>query len=955
MIGKRVKLLSWRQSAAVISILALMAFAFTGEERLVLRFMDFIGQAGRANINVPLAVPYEMVDLDLERYSNGTVLSLRRGFRQLGLDNDFADYPITGLFWYTPFDQTPRLMAVNGRQLHIYNEGANEFKAIGTNALSGSCRIAKESDTLFGITTKWWPLSVYNYTQVSIDGNTYDLNQILGDTIIILETPYTQTTSDSCDCFLLGDSAETEGEIFSDNTTRVMGLMYGNKLVMVDSNMLVVYAGGVANEIYPDAVSDSVSGYSDWRYPWVVFHNTGGPSMGGKWYQIWDNSNPYYNMALKASNTNWRMIVDSLTAAYWFGSLPAGNEYKLKKIESVAWDTVLKSVVENVIVCSTKTAVWDYVTVEGRKAEYQAQVYRGYHVSDPPWNEPPGWRRRRDIYHYVYRYTWYIRETSTGWPEAQPQDTLRYMTTVARNIIDNYNNNNALDAGDYGSFNIEEVPVLFDTLPTMFWDGGAHYWDATDCTGDCDSVTTGDNCIIVTTMGYSGAWYKDTTAWNLLMGSAYPACDTPVAIWDIETAVDTGLYCDYTPLTACFCQFPRDRVIKYLEGAEIIDVADYAGQQADGAHMAFLKHDSLVLVRMARQTTPSFASPIDTTQNYNRCIIYRALERLWLAGDTANPNTLYYTEPNNMDSVSGWEYISQDDGSYITAISGQGTYVYVHKPGGVWVAVCRTESNNDVDNPEYAGEVYNVYKSPALEGAVNRHALVNTPRGDFYVGATGAYVFNNGNAQKISDAVDFYFADSINHNCDHSICVGYHGDRVYISYVSTGSDVNDRMLIYDVQFNAWWKYSLGANIFLGSGGPPSRDSLYFGSPQEAADGRVLLYGGVLRDTGAFITPVWKSGWWCGNGPWIDKDVYRYGITALTNAGANIIISAAKDFAASWDDVDTLNLSSAGWKQIDSTTAMGLGGQWLMFEIKTDSADSFILREFNVGCYEKGTK
>ena len=326
----------------------------------------------------------------------------------------------------------------------------------------------------------------------------------------------------------------------------------------------------------------------------------------------------------------------------------------------------------------------------------------------------------------------------------------------------------------------------------------------------------------------------------------------------------------------------------------------------------------------------------------------------WATGNgSANPNRVWYSEVGDADSTLGWENVDEYDGSYITNLSSSGNYLFAHKPNAVWIVVLRTESNQDVDNPEYAGEPYHIYKSQAEEGAIGRHALASTGLGDFYAGHNGAYHFANGQASLISEPVEHYWADSmINKN---EIIVEEHNRRVYFSYTTKGSSYNDRTLVYDIDLNMWWKYHIGINFLQAKGSLPSIDSVYIGSPQPTEESQVLVLGGELRDTGQHIDGKWRSGWTAMDKPWVTKDLFRFQLTLMGDDAANAILATYLDFGSTATEVDTMNLAVSNWAQIDSAFTKGLFGEWVQFEVQSDSADSFMLREFDVMFFEKTSR
>ncbi len=928
----------------------------------LLRFDKFVGNQGAEALGVDLSVAEDMMNFEVETSGGSAYLKQRDGFSSFG--SGLGSYPVQGIFRYTPQGGPNRLLVANGTSLYAYNESTEKYAGVSGSIFTGTCSVTQGSKWVYGIGTNWFPASTWDVDTIAIndftagDGTRYVISKILGDSVIYLEEPFAEATDGGAVCTLFThfdpptcENRSTGGgsEVFEDAYTKKRGTMFGDTLVIVDGDSLIKHYGGAAIDVSVDHTGDSLS---SWIRKGMTIKILGvdGKSIANSWYQIQNKYNQGYNLALWCINTGWKFRVDSQLYYDW---LYVAEDTVLSMIpipiDSLYFtEQVYNGLVEGVTLDSFVTTEVTHVTINGLVVDDQEQWYAGESVENgsgtPDYPNAADWYRTRSIYQYNYIFEWKItRLKGTDWFGNIPMDTLVYMTVVAGNRTDTTTYPSKND-GDIGSY-VNVLPVKLDTLRTWFWDHTAigdtvhHFDDTTDCTGACDSITTGDTVLFVYTYGPAGTWYKDTTIWTP-ENDYYSEVCTGEQDWDIEGAVDEA---------AGNCQIAWSRYAHPQNtNRDIIHIGDTSlgALVRNDVNTAFEVNDSLCLYRMGRYGEEAFNATAYSSIVTNYNIVHEAMGRLWYAGRTDDSSAIVaYSKSTASSDIRGYEMVRPNAGSYITALSSWDSYVFAHMPDGIAAMSCYTFS--DTARGIYAGTPQTVEITEASEGAVSQEALVQMEKGDVFVGANGVFIFNGGPLEKISGAINHIIADSLDRSQMSNVCAGKYLGDFWFSYTQIGNDHNNRTLVYDFDTGLWWKFDVGASLFFDETGVDDQVGLYWGSPQTNTQGYVMQYGRVATDTNTYIDAWWLSPWWSGGALDQRKSFQKAYWWVKSNATATYNLTIYENHSETAAHTSTLRPGSAGWSIESQPVTASTQSEVVQFKIDLDSAAGVKVRELDV--------
>jgi len=234
---------------------------------------------------------------------------------------------------------------------------------------------------------------------------------------------------------------------------------------------------------------------------------------------------------------------------------------------------------------------------------------------------------------------------------------------------------------------------------------------------------------------------------------------------------------------------------------------------------------------------PTWATVSTTTEEdvtpptASLCIIHG--DRVFVAGNTTYLSSLYYSEYLRPDyfKETHYEDIRPDDGDNITGLAEQQGMLCVFKTNSIQKYYTEGESVTSW----YPSDVYSHVGCPAP------FTVTNTPSGIAYLSRRGWFLFDGQNIQLISDAVTPEIRDISQANIDN--CFAHYNDKkLYLAYPSTssGSTINNRVLVYDFVRDSYVVDDVDANCFETFNAGDDSGELYVGD--STTNGYIFAYG-----------------------------------------------------------------------------------------------------------------
>jgi hypothetical protein len=181
-------------------------------------------------------------------------------------------------------------------------------------------------------------------------------------------------------------------------------------------------------------------------------------------------------------------------------------------------------------------------------------------------------------------------------------------------------------------------------------------------------------------------------------------------------------------------------------------------------------------------------------------------ERLWISGNLTFPSEIYWSDVFNPDyfDPANYDRIREDDGDSITGVIEQLGTLRIFKNNTI------QSYYTDRDTSEWAS-------SPSFvtgAGAHSPYSIANSPNGIYYLSGEGLYLFTGQSSKLVSDAVTPELLDILNSSAVNTW--GIWTNNVYrMAYTSasTGSTINDRVLVYDTLRDAYSIDTKNINCF----------------------------------------------------------------------------------------------------------------------------------------------
>lgn len=196
-------------------------------------------------------------------------------------------------------------------------------------------------------------------------------------------------------------------------------------------------------------------------------------------------------------------------------------------------------------------------------------------------------------------------------------------------------------------------------------------------------------------------------------------------------------------------------------------------------------------------------------------------QRVFIAGNTTYPSRIYWSEINKPDifDPDNYDDIRPDDGDNITLMAEYYGIMNIGKDNSMQKYY--TDGNQTTD--WYVSDLYSTI------GCVAPYSVSVSPKGIIYLSRDGLYMFNGQNVTHMSDTVTPVIDDISDSNIEE--CFGYYDkNKYYLAYPSTssGSAINDRVLIYNFTRDAYVIDTANINCFEALAAGTDTGQLYAG-------------------------------------------------------------------------------------------------------------------------------
>lgn len=229
-------------------------------------------------------------------------------------------------------------------------------------------------------------------------------------------------------------------------------------------------------------------------------------------------------------------------------------------------------------------------------------------------------------------------------------------------------------------------------------------------------------------------------------------------------------------------------------------------------------------------------------------------------GKVSSPSHVYFSEAGDPEKYESTAFIqlTPGDGERVQAVIAWKEFVFAFKETKFFVV-----DQTGVD-PEGKPEFdYRPVDSKA--GLASPRAIVAHPTGVYFMARNGVYRTTGQEPELISSLVEpiwsgdvspFYTGGTLAHGSITNCAMGTWEDRIYLAFPS--AEANNRVLVYDPQYEWWALYALPASSFA-SFRVANNEELVFGyaSGTNSVGRHAPSFG---NDDGTAITSRWRSGW-----------------------------------------------------------------------------------------------
>jgi len=221
----------------------------------------------------------------------------------------------------------------------------------------------------------------------------------------------------------------------------------------------------------------------------------------------------------------------------------------------------------------------------------------------------------------------------------------------------------------------------------------------------------------------------------------------------------------------------------------------------------------------------------DVAENYNGILLHQ--DRVYRWGTNKENNTEItwmpefdiYFKTSHFDSMvalgtAGSAFIDRDEGDFLTNVLSHGEHIMAYKSRSIYKILVSPTANKPVEIIRFAENV----------GAYGYGAVVAYNNSHYFVAEDGVYENNGASVQKISDAIDYWFTDSLTHSRGTAVIfkIEAFDKKLFVTLPKRSADGNEsnvdgyRTFVYEFDTGVWAKFRLsphdGAHTEGGSGG-----------------------------------------------------------------------------------------------------------------------------------------
>lgn len=274
-------------------------------------------------------------------------------------------------------------------------------------------------------------------------------------------------------------------------------------------------------------------------------------------------------------------------------------------------------------------------------------------------------------------------------------------------------------------------------------------------------------------------------------------------------------------------------------------------------------------------------------------------------GKASSPSHVYFSEVGDPESYesTAYEQFTPGDGERIQAVIAWKEFVFVFKETKFFVVTGEHED----------GEGKPIFDYRAVDsgaGLASPRAVVSHPTGVYFMARNGVYRTTSQEPELISSRVEpifsgdispFYTGGTLAHGSITNCAMGAWEDRIYLSFPSESA--NNRVLVYDPQFEWWSLYDIPASCI---------STFRVGNTTELVFGYASGSNHVGRhsssytnDDGTAIASRWRSGWFDLENP----DVKTLRSSKFWGTG-EVFCGIGHDFKQDTGTEDLLNMEDA---------------------------------------------
>lgn len=950
---------------------------------------NFFGLTASNEMDLELSTPAGIDDFDIRTsgLSSTSSLRIRDGYRQLG---QAGTGKTSGPWRLETPSHGSQLLAAFGTDLLLYDPSNDDWVSIGDNPYLDTCACTNGSKVVTSLYRKnWFNPSIEAYDSLYINGVAYLINRIMGDSQIVLQSNYGAT--DTLPCYINTTGAAGSSTVFSTAEDDKYGFVFEDTLHVVTPQEHVKFGGAAAAV---QAVKKSFTGISDWdslTFTATFTRASDAVPAAGSYIQVSADSNYEYNIALRVVSATATSVTFRMERWHysWLSNNP-GNYWLYKEISNPTWTKIVGRTVDGVTKYDT---LWYDSDAQTYIQEMVAESWGWSNLADTvnPAHRVGHYRLWRYIYksNPIHRYVWKITSTSdVNTPENWSIDSLRYMATYFES-----------DTGDAIGLYSREFNVEMDTVSagveqfvistigtapgaTAILDSSNWYMTSYFGNGSCGSSRkTWTSGSYHYNTGYSCFPYNVTPEWeNMGLDTAnysWPSLEGPFAS---DTAferfrVDSpSVYVYHSggnyPLVCSLVV--SDSIVGSTPSLELLGWPPYPSTPvltASGAGDSFEVGDSLNIYRMARATRTPVGNGVSIQDSiapnaWSWSYCTTAMGRLFCFGKQrrgADSDSIKgefldrvgWSRPFETDTfdVGDWENVYTDDGQNLSAIVIEDNTLWAGKPTSI------TALPMIIDQQGTSLEPSGAFPTRSRYGPISQKAVVGTPDGYYFIGWNGVYRGMSG-SELISGELQWYWRDSVEQaNLDRA-CIGYDQsrNRLFVSIPTSGSDVNNTTLVYDIATGLWVRYSFGAGEFHSASYPSNDAQLYWTNPDPAAGAIFRMEPGLTFDNAMTdikaggndpIRPSLVTGWvTLDNDPTNEVTLTEWIIGGEIGSTTEIAMTVYVDSDTTASFVDTLSFSG-GYAMNRVGFPIGITGNIFKFKMDAIAGDTVNVTSWGV--------